>query len=95
MGNNKRKREETVNVEEDPVLSAAKLRILASLDAVEKVDEEGKEEEEEVSTPVKSRFLESPEEIEKWRAERRKNYPTDSNIARKVRSFFSLLKKNE
>jgi len=28
--------------------------------------------------------LNTPEEIEKWIAERKKNYPTDANIQRKV-----------
>jgi hypothetical protein len=30
------------------------------------------------------RIMESPEEIERWRAERRKNYPTADNVQRKV-----------
>lgn len=31
----------------------------------------------------------SPEDIEKWRSERRKNYPTQENIERKVNIYIS------
>lgn len=39
--------------------------------------------------------METPEEIEKWRAERRKNYPTAENVAKRVCSqVFSVFLKS-
>lgn len=48
-----------------------------------------KEDDDEVYKPFVVR-IETPEEIERWRAARRKNYPTADNVAKKVCKFTEL-----